>query len=84
MEKNDAISMLIFPKYEKNAECKLERLSSCETLKRIRHAGYQLEKPLSEENFELILSHLLSRPAYSLTYGSLEDATEKIKELCGG
>ncbi|BDY12403.1 phosphoenolpyruvate carboxykinase (ATP) [Hydrogenimonas cancrithermarum] len=83
-KENDTVSMVIFPKYEKNSECKLERLSSCETLKRIKDAGYQLEKPLSEENFESILSHLLSRPAYSLSYGSLEEAVGRIKDLCSG
>ena len=78
------VSALIFPKYAEGQPCRLKPLSSCETLGRIKEAGYQLEKPLTKEHFELILEYLLTKPSYLLSYSSLEEASEIIEALVNG
>ncbi|WP_300369494.1 hypothetical protein [Hydrogenimonas sp.] len=83
-KKRGAVSAVVFPKYRKESACHVEPLTSCETLKRISESGYQLEQPLNEEHFELILNHLLAKPAYEMTYGSLDDAISKLAEIVNG
>ena len=62
----------------------MKRLSACETLKRIKEAGYQLGSELSQQSFEKILSNVLEAPAYLLEYGSLEEAKRKVERLIRG
>jgi hypothetical protein len=81
--KKRRVSSIIFPKYTKGKETTLAPITSCEALRRIRLAGYQLDRPLSRENFEKILANLLSAPAYTLEYESLHEAAETIKKVCG-
>jgi len=72
---------IIFPKYKKDAKTKLLSLSPCDAMNRIKEAGYELNKPLSEVTFEKILEYLLSLPTYSLEYSSLKEATKILKDL---
>ncbi|WP_456452206.1 hypothetical protein [Hydrogenimonas sp.] len=80
----EEVGAIVFPKYEKDASCKVEELSACETLRRIKEAGYQLDEPLVVERFERILEHLLAKPSYALTYGSLDEAIMMVRELVVG
>lgn len=72
---------LIFPKYKKDAITKVEELSACDAMSRIKKAGYQLDKPLTKNNFEKILDCLLVLPKFSIEYSSLPEAIEAIKRL---
>ena len=72
---------LIFPKYTKNAETKVKELSACDAMSRIKEAGYQLDKPLTKNDFEKILDYLLILPKFSIEYSSLPEAIEAIKGL---
>ena len=83
-EDHEEIGAIVFPRYEKGASCRVEELGSCETLRRIREAGYQLDVPLVHEHFEGILEHLLAKPSYALTYGSLDEAMATVRELMVG
>ncbi|WP_457595988.1 hypothetical protein [Hydrogenimonas sp.] len=76
-----AVEALVFPRYVSGGECRLEPLSACEALGRIRESGYQLCTPLTRENFEKILEYLLSRECYELRYGSLSGARRRIEAL---
>ena len=80
----EEVGAIVFPKYEKGASCRVEELSACETLRRIKEAGYQLDEPLVAERFESILEHLLAKPSYALTYGSLDEAMATVRELVVG
>ncbi len=82
--KKSTVDMIIFPKYRAGSDLSLKRLSACETLKRIKEAGYQLDSELSQQNFEKILSNVLEAPAYLLEYGSLEEAKRKVERLVRG
>lgn len=79
--KRAAISAIIFPEFERGSKLSLERISSCETLKRIKEGGYQLDRPLSEESFEKIVTFILGVPAYILKYGSLSDGVGRVRQL---
>jgi hypothetical protein len=83
-EENVEVSTILFPRYEKGAKCRLKPLSAAEALRRITEAGYQLGRPLCEEDFEALLSHLLSKPSYELSYGSLDEAIEAVNEVVDG
>ncbi len=83
-QKKSPVDMVIFPKYRAGSDLLLKRLSACETLKRIKEAGYQLGGELSERSFEKILSNVLDAPAYLLEYGSLEEAKRQVERLVRG
>lgn len=72
---------LIFSNYKKDASTKVEELSACDAMSRIKEAGYQLDKPLTEKDFEKILNYLLVLPKFSIEYSSLSEAIEAIKRL---
>ncbi len=80
-----AIRAIVFPEFdERYSETTLEPLNSCETLSRIKEAGYQLEEPLTQRSLEKILSAVLEPDAYLLKYGSLEEAVKKVGSLLDG
>ncbi|WP_457598011.1 hypothetical protein [Hydrogenimonas sp.] len=83
-EERIGIEAFVFPEYVEGASCELLPMTSCETLGRIKEAGYQLERPLTSETLGKILTHLLERPSYTLRYGTLEAAVEEIGRLCRG
>jgi len=72
---------LIFPNYKKDATTKVEELSACDAMNRIKEAGYQLDKPLTENDFEKILNYLLVIPKFSIEYSSLSEAIEAFKRI---
>jgi len=80
-KKQHKISSIIFPKFKKGASTSLEELSPCKTLQMIKDSGYQVDSPLNENNFDLILSNILSRPSYSLIYSDIDEAINVIREL---
>ncbi|BBG66317.1 hypothetical protein NNO_1614 [Hydrogenimonas sp.] len=77
------VSVLVFPRYIEGGESRVRSLGACETLKLIKEAGYQLGSPLTVSSFEEILSTILSVPAYSMEYGSLEEGVESLERLVG-
>ncbi|WP_457593120.1 hypothetical protein [Hydrogenimonas sp.] len=84
-KKRAAITALLFLEFDKKyTKPSLEPLSSCETLSRIKEAGYQLDRPLTQQRFEKILSAVLQPEAYLLRYGSIEDGIKEAGALLDG
>jgi len=85
LAKTDAlIDAIVFPEYVEGSGCELLPVTSCRTLVRIKEAGYQLQKPLTSDSLQKILTFLLEKPSYILRYGRLEEAVETIGKLHGG
>ncbi len=79
------IYAVVFLEFDESCtESSLVPLSSCETLSRIKEAGYQLSEPLNKESLEKILSGLLEPGGFLLRYGSLEDALKEIESMLNG
>ncbi len=72
-------SVLVFPKFIPNSNTKIVELNSCSTLKMIKDAGYQLDFPLNEERFELILKYILSKPSFYIEYSNAKEVIDIIK-----
>jgi len=72
-------SIIVFPKFKPNSNTKVVELNSCQTLKMIKDAGYQLGFPLDEERFELVLKNILSKPSYYIEYSNANDVIDIIK-----
>jgi hypothetical protein len=75
-------SMLFFPKYRKDHDTIIKRLSPAESLMHIKNAGYKVREPLSMNSFEQILETLVLLPAYTIEYSDLESAITEIRRLC--
>ena len=78
------VDYIVFPRYKRDEACRMEPLNLCETLRRIKEAGYQLQRPLDEESFDRIVDKLLAKPSYALVYGDLKDAKNALTEVMGG
>ena len=80
-EERKSPDILLFPAYKKGAKTSVQELSPVEALRRITSAGYQLHSHLDAPLFEALLEHLFRKPAYSITYDSLESAVGTVEEL---
>ena len=74
-------SHIIFPKYISNAKTTLTQISAKEALGKIKEAGYQVQENMDKNKFELILTHLVSLPKYTLVYSNLDEAIAVINTL---
>lgn len=74
-------SHIIFPKYTSNEKTKLTQINAREALEKIKEAGYQVQENMDKNKFELILSHLISLPKYTLVYSNLDEAITTIDKL---
>ncbi len=73
------IGKIVFPEYAPGAELEFQRLDPVEALRRLTTAGYQLKGGLTVEKTEILLQWLVSIPAFSLRYGSSEQALEGLE-----
>ena len=74
-------SHIIFPKYKPNAKTTLTQISANEALSRVKEAGYQVQENMDKDKFELILTHFVSLPKYTLVYSNLDEAIAEINML---
>ncbi len=74
-------SHMIFPKYTPNAKTKLMEITAKEALSKVKEAGYQVQENMNKNKFELILTHLVSLPKYTLVYSNLDEAIAVIDTL---
>ncbi len=74
-------SHMIFPKYTPNAKTILTQIGAKEALEKIKEASYQVQESMDRDKFELILTHLVSLPKYSLVYSSSDEAIAMINTL---
>jgi len=56
-------------------------ITANEALSKIKEAGYQVQENMNKNKFELILTHLVSLPKYTLVYSNLDEAIETINRL---
>ncbi len=74
-------SHMIFPKYTPNAKTTLRQIGAKEALEKIKEASYQVQENMDRDKFELILTHLVTLPKYTLVYSSSDEAIAIINTL---
>ncbi len=76
------LEYIIFPYYNEQAkDYELVQCNSLDTLHALTQAGYQIKDSLTRHKVEKILQLVAKTPAYHLSYSSLEQAHQAIKEI---
>lgn len=70
------IDGIVFPRFAAGSELVCRRLEPIEALREITVAGYQINEGLDVDKAETLLRWLLRIPAFSLQYGTTEQALE--------